>query len=600
MKISEWRKKLRIKSISNQITIYFSLLITVIILILVTLTVVLFTNHFLTENERLIDQKLGYVTEDISEKINIYRNLASSLKKENAVQSVLAYGNPNSTALQKTLANYESVSGIQSITILDRNFKLVNPSPLAQANQKNLLNFPGISDFFRSPRDEMISPPHDFLINPDDSDYIDAPNVTYIQAVRDEKTYEKIGYVLISINKNKLYLGKVDYCEQLFNQTYVVSSSGDVVARIGEEKKEEEANASKFGKSGALSANFETIAGNTYFKDNVPQYSGWAVVGVVSNRALLQDTFFMLFTIILVGILSIFTVFFISRHISRKITVPIYEMKKSMKKFEEGQMPEKIVLHTHNEFQYLISGFNSMLDDITRLVDAIYHEQEEKKKVEVSALKFQLESLQSQINPHFLYNTLNTVSYLAMRNRPEEIRELVQSLNILLRSTLSNQNDFITIEQEIGFLKAYIVIQKYRYDDNVEIVYDVDDTLLKDRIPKLILQPLVENAFLHGIYPKGDGGKITVSVRGEEKRIRVVVADDGVGMDYSTLSRLNSASKGFNRVGVSNVDERLQLYYGGQAKLHYTSEVHVGTSVSFILPQEKCGTGEENVSCIHC
>jgi len=269
--------------------------------------------------------------------------------------------------------------------------------------------------------------------------------------------------------------------------------------------------------------------------------------------------------------------------LSRRITVPIKRLGKTMQIFESGSIPDKVEVRATGEIEMLVHGFNTMLDNIKTNIDAIYQEQEEKQRAEVAALEYQLQSLQQQINPHFLYNTLNVISYLAMEERSEDIRSFVLSLNQLLRSTLSNTQDEVTVRQEIAFLQAYIAIMEYRYKDVFAVEMRTDPKAARCLIPKLILQPLAENALLHGIYPSGRKGVITVTVELAPPKLAICVRDDGVGFDVDSYD-LQAKTKGFNSIGLKNVNERLVLCYGPEAALDISSEKGKGTVVRFKIP----------------
>jgi two-component system sensor histidine kinase YesM len=227
-----------------------------------------------------------------------------------------------------------------------------------------------------------------------------------------------------------------------------------------------------------------------------------------------------------------------------------------------------------------------MVDDIRVYIDAIYNEAENVKNAETAALKFQLESLQQQINPHFLYNTLNTIKYLATQGRTKDIAELIQSLNMLLRSSISNMQAFRTIAQEIFFLEAYVKIQAYRYPDMINFHISSDDNALDFTIPKLILQPLVENAIIHGLFPRQQKGNIKLKLWQTSNCVVIRIEDDGVGMDSKIVEKLNLGEFLGESIGVQNVYKRLKIYYGDSARLVYSSTQDKGTTVELRLPLE--------------
>ncbi|MEM1484146.1 sensor histidine kinase [Oscillospiraceae bacterium PP1C4] len=582
-------QKLCVKSINNRIALSFSLLIATIIVFIVAAMGFLFAARFMDQKNILMQEKTTLLTQEVDKKIEIYRNLALSVKSDFVV-SQYVNGDQNDFSVLESRLNYlcANTYGVQRMDIVNTEMKVLSSENSVSQGQV-LLSVADMDKFIQIGREEWFSAPHNFPSPDKSNDYMRNSNLSYLSTIRNSDNFSVKGYLIINIRRNYLFPSMQSAAQSLFESTYVISKSGDVIYRLGEDNKTLEQESIKFACSGYFTTDRNTIGNYTYYKQTISSYPEWILVGVTSNVMLNKDITQLMSIIAMIGFLGIMTAVMLSRVISKKITQPIDLMKQAMTHFEQGEFPEKIVQTTHDELAYLINGFNHMLDDIEHFVDAIYHEQEEKKKAEVSALKFQLESLRSQINPHFLYNTLNTVSYLALKNGNEEIRALIQSLNLLLRSTLSDQNEFIPIRQEITFLEAYMNIQSYRYEESVQVIYKIDDAVLDCEIPKLILQPLVENAFLHGIYPKGGDGVITVKIVADESSVHVSVQDDGVGIDRETLKNIQSKPRGFNSIGISNVDERLKLYYGADAQLHYESEIGAGTVVHFTIPKPMRG-----------
>jgi two-component system, sensor histidine kinase YesM len=239
--------------------------------------------------------------------------------------------------------------------------------------------------------------------------------------------------------------------------------------------------------------------------------------------------------------------------------------------------------------KHLVDGFNRMVVNLKALFKKIYDEEENKKKAEIKALEFQLELLQSQINPHFIYNTLNTFSFFALKNGDEKLRELIQAFNSLLRASISVESSFVTIAKELDLTDKYLQIQESRYGNIFQIQYIVPEELLQYKIPKLILQPLVENAIFHGIAPKGSNGTIRIEFIQEDECIRVKIVDDGVGIDEKEIpqilnGRRKQEAKGFNNIGIVNIKERLKLYFGEQYDMKISSSLGFGTTIEFSIP----------------
>ncbi|WP_312641235.1 sensor histidine kinase [Hydrogenoanaerobacterium sp.] len=579
-------KQLHAKSINTRIVLSFSMLIATIIVFILSITSIVFTSRFMEQKNNLMLEKMAFITQDIEENINGYRKLTAAVKRDAVVKLYLENPYEDYDNLEQRLDELAQYTyGVERIILLDADFKILDKYYSMKDFRQQFMRASGMINIWEMKRDEFFSAPHNFPSAGSLKDYMENLKISYISVIRDDNFKVK-GYIILNTARNYLFSGKQEYAKSLFDNTYIISKSGDIIYRFGDKDKYTEKQAVEFAQSGYFNECIQTNRQNTLFKQTVLSYPEWIVVGISSDANLKKDLNVIHNTIMCAGLLGLITVVVISRVISNKITQPIYSIKQAMGRFEQGEMPEKLIPTTEDELGYLVNGFNRMLDDISRFVDAIYHEQEEKKKAEVAALKFQLESLQSQINPHFLYNTLNTVSYLSLKNRTEEIRELIQSLNTLLRSTLSDQSELVTVEKEIYFLESYVKIQNYRYEDMIHFTYEVEDEALGCTLPKLILQPLVENSLLHGIYPKGTAGNVHVSIRCVDDGIHISVADNGIGIAPAILKTMSNKSKGFNRIGLKNVDERLQLYYGEPSKIFIESVVGEGTTVCFTIPKQ--------------
>ena len=207
-------------------------------------------------------------------------------------------------------------------------------------------------------------------------------------------------------------------------------------------------------------------------------------------------------------------------------------------------------------------------------------EQEQKRKIELKAL-------QSQINPHFLYNTLDSIIWMAEGKKNEEVVIMTASLARLLRQSISNEDELVTVGQEIEYVRSYLTIQKMRYKDKLEFEIKADPSITQVPIIRLVLQPLVENAIYHGLKYKDSKGLLTVHGYMKGENAVIDITDDGVGMDEETLKHIYDKHKvnyRSNGVGVYNVQQRLVLYYGKDYGIIYHSEKGKGTTASVVIP----------------
>jgi two-component system sensor histidine kinase YesM len=270
--------------------------------------------------------------------------------------------------------------------------------------------------------------------------------------------------------------------------------------------------------------------------------------------------------------------------ISRGIYLPIKKLHNITTTIARADLEPLVTGDNVDEIAELGMSFNILVGKVRELLDAKIKEQENLKKAELRAL-------QAQINPHFLYNTLDTIIWMAEANRPAQVVELVRALSRFFRITLSKGKDWITVGEEIEHISSYLTIQKIRYRDILDYTIDVEPEVLGATMLKLTLQPLVENALYHGIKNKRSGGVITVrGRRWDDNRLLVEVSDNGIGMTAEKVAQLRIAlaneglaarESGF---GLCNVHQRIKLYYGKQYGLTVESEYGQGTRVLLDIP----------------
>lgn len=284
---------------------------------------------------------------------------------------------------------------------------------------------------------------------------------------------------------------------------------------------------------------------------------------------------------LLIITLATMTVSFI---ISKSITSPVREISAVTDKVAKGDLSVRSGVDSADEVGVLSDSLNTMIEKINDLIRQVTTEQ-------ISLRKTELELVQAQINPHFLYNTLDTIIWLAEGNNEKEVVRMVKSLSDFFRSALNEGRDVVPIRDELVHVRSYLEIQQVRYQDILSYDIDVPESLAIYSIPKISLQPLVENALYHGIKNKRGGGKITVYAEENDTSIAIFVRDDGIGM---ASERLEAVIKGITgekvngeaMFGLYSVNERIRLKFGDAYGLSVESEYGAGTLVKVLLPKE--------------
>ncbi|NLM12010.1 MAG: sensor histidine kinase [Clostridiaceae bacterium] len=271
-------------------------------------------------------------------------------------------------------------------------------------------------------------------------------------------------------------------------------------------------------------------------------------------------------------------------NISNSIAVPIDNLIMNTRKLAEGDFGVYIENDTSNEITALTDSFNSMVKKLQIQMETIKENTRERERLE-------LRLMQEQVNPHFIYNTLETIIWMAESGEKEKIIEIVKSLSKFFRIVLSEGRDIITIQEEISYIESYLFIQKMRYSDIMDYTIKIPEELLNYRIQKLSLQPLVENALYHGIKKKRSFGTIQITAVRNGKNILFSVYDDGCGISHEQLSllkniinqRINPSSGNF---GLYNLQKRIQLCYGENYGIAIESQEGKGTEVILCIPAQ--------------
>jgi two-component system sensor histidine kinase YesM len=276
--------------------------------------------------------------------------------------------------------------------------------------------------------------------------------------------------------------------------------------------------------------------------------------------------------------------------ISRSIYLPIKKLHDVTRTLTKNDLQALMTRDNVDEITELGMSFNIMIGKIRELLDAKIQEQENLKKAELRAL-------QAQINPHFLYNTLDTIIWMAQSKKTDDVVQIVSALSNFFRISLSKGKDWITIGEEIERTRSYLTIQKMRYRDIMDFSIQADETILNCTVLKLVLQPLVENALYHGLKNQRQRGTITVRVEQDSDRnVRFQVLDDGIGIPPHKLAQINAAlaepttdAPPEHGYGLENVNQRIKLYYGKQYGLALSSESAHGTRASIVVPMTREG-----------
>ena len=338
-----------------------------------------------------------------------------------------------------------------------------------------------------------------------------------------------------------------------------------------------------------------TLTDGTYVEENVIYSietlngSHWKVVGVSFVQELITDSLWELGRIIIfVSLMILVVMAVISVLLSKVVSRPIRTFAEEMEQFEQNTADFTYVpVGGVREVRMLSESFSHMVKRLQGLMGTIRDEQRNLRKTELRAL-------QAQINPHFLYNTLDSISWMTERGKKEEVVEMVNALATLFRISISKGHELIPIRKEIQHAESYLQIQSYRYKNQFAYEFDVEEECLDYLCNKITLQPIIENAIYHGINGLVDGGKITISVKSDGDNIIMTVEDNGNGMtDEQIETIMNKDRSDKTGIGIKNVNDRLKIYFGTEYGITIQSELDEGTKVIISMPKVKEASDHE-------
>ena len=294
---------------------------------------------------------------------------------------------------------------------------------------------------------------------------------------------------------------------------------------------------------------------------------------------------------IVIGI-SVFLSILLVSLLSKLLSDRINRFRKDMHEVAAGDLDVQSRIGGEDELGQLSEDLNIMVDSVQKLIHDAYETELQKEQLSNKQREAEFKMLASQINPHFLYNALETIRMKAHLSGQKEIAEVVKKLAKIMRRNLSISNDLVSLEAELELVRHYLEIQKFRFGEKISFSFDIQCDINGYTILPLLLQPLVENAFVHGLERKIGQGCICIRIREEEDFLKICVEDDGMGIDQENLEQLqirlakDELSK-TGSIGLTNVNQRTKLYYGEQYHLHIESTLHQGTRVSIELPLRK-------------
>lgn len=404
-------------------------------------------------------------------------------------------------------------------------------------------------------------------------------NICVQRAILSFKTMEPIGYVNILVKQEFFNNIIQDISNKYKSISYIVDQDGKIMcsndsAMVGKDFPHRLIKDSESDLFYAINSSKKI-----FLYQNVPMSNDWIMIITIPENELNREVAYINSTILLYCLIAIILCIVIGIIIVFRLTKPTELLLKGMHAFGNGDFTQRLSLTSNDEIGKIGQEFNNMADKIENLVEKVLRMEITQKQAEIDMLKM-------QINPHFLYNTLDTISWMATMNDQEEISDMAIALGNLLRATIK-KDSFITVEEEIKSLSDYLFIQEYRFGDKIKVEYDIQDEALNCVIPNFILQPIIENAIYHGLEPTLEGGILKIEIKILQNMLLFRIIDNGVGMSEEEIKELYKQFRTENDnqiIGLKNVYRRIQLIYNKRSEFYVKSRKDEGTEVGFKIP----------------
>lgn len=551
-----------------------------------------FTNTSIFENSSEYTHTIiQQMNQNIDSYIDYMENIAYLISSNEDVQDYLFDEKIDNEGRYRILNQFQTIldsrSDIRNVGIISKNGRMLINDGSKSVNQDLDLNTQEwYATALEKPNGPILTSSHVQHIISGERPWV----ITLSRGIRDRSgSGEKEGVFFIDLN----YSAISELCDQSTVGTkgyaFILDAKGNIVYHPQQQQLYNELQTENI--SLIMDTDEDTVLTGTgndgkLYSISRSEKTGWTVVDCTNVKELLSKSRQAQSVYVLTAIILVIVALLFSRFMARSITLPIQKLRDSMKKVQEGDFSvSDVVVDSRNEIGSLTKSFDVMTHRIHELMEQNVHEQEEKRKSELKAL-------QSQINPHFLYNTLDSIIWMAEGKKNEEVVLMTASLARLLRQSISNEDEVVPIANEVEYARGYLTIQKMRYKDKLEFQIEVDSSILYIPLIKLVLQPIIENAIYHGLKYKESKGLLIVKGFMKDGNAVLQVIDDGVGMDEETLAHIYDKHKvnyHSNGVGVYNVQKRLKLYYGEDYGITYTSELGKGTTATITIPGRQEG-----------
>jgi two-component system, sensor histidine kinase YesM len=581
----------RLKTIQNSMILTFTLLLLATVLLLGTMSFYLFSNVIRENTEKSTSQLITQLNNVIDTYIAYMIDIANVAAESGPVQELLdipaaAAQSPEAHSLRGDVGVFFNSlrtirNDISAITLILENGEAITSSPEKEINPAvDIYGIEGFLQLKAQPQSIYLSPGHVQNLIKDEYPWV----ISLGRSVLSRREGAFAGMLMVDLNYElieeicmEVELGKRGY-------VFLVNENGDLVYHprqqlIYSNLKNEYIDEVLELKNGNLAVVIDEE--DILYTVNTSANTGWTLVGVsfldeINSYKKQLSTIYILLALLGFSLLVLLSII-----LSSRISSPIEQLRESMREVERGNFDIDIKVNSNNEVRELAQDCKIAIMKIRDLLEQNELEQDIKRKNELKAL-------QAQINPHFLYNTLDSIIWMAECEMNEEVVEMTTALAEFFRLGISKGSEIVSVRSMIEHIRSYLIIQKMRYKDKLDYSLDISPDIYSFRTLKLLIQPLVENSIYHGLKEKETGGIIKIRGRLSSDRCLVFeVEDNGIGISEESFEQLlhnRSDLKTGSGIGLRNVQERIKLFFGDQYGLVYKSVVGKGTIFTITLP----------------
>lgn len=596
-------KRFRFRNWKMQTKLFlgFLLIIVLIVLLLAYFSMTVSENsiktQMLTSIQETTSQMSGNIDTEIQKVLDISTQVSSNetlceILQEEKTESPDQFYQNDRTMKEILNTAFSTSFSVEDVFVCSYNGSIYTAD-------KNKLSLTGDYDFTRTGWFEEMKATREntkFLSSYDGEAYISTGEAqkmfSIVKKIYAPGTKKELGCMIIDMNSDILGNVLQSINSNSYQQALIIDDNKKIVFHpdsdyIGTQYRGRQVSQVLSQQNGAI----ESPEENSYLVFSTSEITGWSVLCVVDNAYMLDSANRLrLFLAIVAVVCLAFSVYF-ARYISKAVSGPVARLQEQMHRVEQGDFDIEVQAESEDEIGRLTRAFDQMVKRTKRLIQNVYQSEIYQKEAELNAL-------QAQINPHFLYNTLQTIDMMAEEEGVQEISDACQALSKIFRYSINKGKEFVQVEEEIIHIKNYMLVQKLRFGDKLEVRYEIEKDCERLYIVKLLIQPLVENAVVHGIENVLGKCKVVIRVFRKEDCLYTEVQDNGNGIGEEKLAQLNEQlekSSGKNMIhetrraakgsiGLENTNARIKLYFGPEYGIKIESTEGEGTLVKVKLP----------------